>query len=218
VALVSPGVAWAVAVACGELGVDWLTIFGLGVGSYYLGRSHPEVLINMFPSWALSIVLLVVAIARAVPRRPRRLPSPAEALCLIAFGVLACSLAQTPSPVAEAERLMERREPIYVTGAGEGFVAERTSHGERVLILSELGHHVALDVGVVDVSRFTGQSAMPTVEQVEEAVADLRQAGGHKIFVPGAREWSGIPAILHRLGFRRVAVDERTGTLEYADV
>lgn len=193
----------------------WSGIFGLGIGSYYMGRSHPEVLINMFPAWGLSVALLAVAVVRGLPARGARLPSPAGALCLAGVGVLACSLAQTPSPVAEAERLLGSRGAIY--RIGEEFVAERTSHGERVLILSEVGHHIALDVHVQDVDPFTGQSAMPTVEQVSEAVAALRHAGGRKVFVPPEREWKGVPAVLRGLGFRRVAVDPVTSSLEYED-
>ena len=47
----------------------WSGIFGLGAGSYFVGRSHPEALIASFSAWAFSLALLtVVAVANRCVR------------------------------------------------------------------------------------------------------------------------------------------------------
>ena len=44
----------------------WTGVFGLGIGSYYMGRSHPEVLTNMLSAWALCATLLFAVAVRGV--------------------------------------------------------------------------------------------------------------------------------------------------------
>ena len=68
----------------------WSGVFGLGAGSYFVGRSHPHVLIDLFSAWALALSLLTIAVAQAVVRRRLRRPQLAELLVLAGFGVMVC--------------------------------------------------------------------------------------------------------------------------------
>ena len=36
----------------------WAGVFGLGAGAYFVGRSHPHVLIDLFSAWSLALTLL----------------------------------------------------------------------------------------------------------------------------------------------------------------
>jgi hypothetical protein len=195
----------------------WSGVFGLGVGSYYMGRSHPEVLTNMFPAWALCVTLLFVFAVRTAAARPPRLPSLATVACLLGFGVLVCSLPQTPTPWSQVARLNRTGEPLYAQPLGGPFIAAHIRRGEAVAILTGLGHRVAYDLGVVDVTPYSGAGSMPTIDQFDETLADLRAAGGRKVFfAKNEQTWTqaDIPGALSQRGYRVVA-QERYGMVEY---
>jgi hypothetical protein len=183
----------------------WSGIFGLGAGAYYMGRSHPEVLTNELPAWALATTFLTVASLRWIAASGgRRIALPAVA-CLFGFGLLACSLAQTPLPWAQVQRIEStggegtnfRREDAVV------FVQERTHPGDHVVILMQLSHRVAAEADVQDVTPFTSASIV-THSELDETLRALRDEGGHEVFV-GNNVIPGIVSELARHGFRQVA-------------
>ncbi|HEX4804774.1 MAG TPA: hypothetical protein VFU94_02640, partial [Conexibacter sp.] len=189
----------------------WCAIFGFGASVYYYAyRSHPEVLISLFSIWTLTLALLLVAALRGpADARAVRWPGAPALAVTFGFAALACSLAQLPSPWRELRRIGAAT-PANVQGTVPPgafrqapvvrIVAERTGPGERVVILSEVGHRVARDAHVVNVSPYTGLEQMPAREQLDETVAILRREGGTKVFVaqPAA---PGVAAELDRLGF-----------------
>jgi hypothetical protein len=193
----------------------WSGVFGLGVGSYYVGRSHPEVLTNMLGAWALSVSLLLVLAVRAVAARPTHRPTLPEAACFFAFGVLVCSLAQLPTPWSQARRLQMTGQAIYASHVNDAFIAAHVHRGEAVAILPGLGHLLAYHVGVVDVSPYSASTSMPTVDQLIELLDRLRAAGGRKIFLRPAEEWPEIPDALRKLGYYEVDVGA-LGMTEFA--
>jgi len=193
----------------------WSGAFGLGIGAYYMGRSHPEVLTNMFSAWALSLSLLFVSAVRALAARSVRRPTLAEAACLLGFGVLVCSLAQAPTPWSQIARLQDAGIAIYGHPVGETFIDARTHPGESVAILSALGHRAAFNVRIVDVTPYTGSKSMPTVDQLDETLHDLRAAGGRKVFISTSEAWPELPEALAQRGYAEVA-RERFGMVEFA--
>jgi hypothetical protein len=184
----------------------WSGVFGLGIGAYYAGRSHPEVLINMFPAWALSVVLLTVVVLRDIAGT-RRAPAPTAVLCLVCFAVLVCSLAQTPNPVGQLRRLDRTTAVRLVMPTAVAFIRGQTRPGERVAILASAGHRLALKAGVTDVTPYTGIESMPTQEQLEETLRALRQAGGHKVITPVEGQIPEVVQAVEHAGFRVAAVD-----------
>jgi hypothetical protein len=123
--------------------------------------------------------------------------------------VTACSLAQTPAPWSQVDRLRATGEPVLRAPAGQAFVAANVRRGERVVILQQLGHRIAENVGVTNVSPYTTAFAMPTVSQVDDAIRALRRSGGTKVFVPTTP--SAIPdvrPVLAAAGFAAVAQDD----------
>jgi hypothetical protein len=161
----------------------WSGVFGLGAGSYYVGRSIPEVLTNMFPAWALAVALLTVVALRGLAAREGRRPLAIELACLFAFGLLACSLAQTPSPVAQVRRIAADGPRYLRQQPTQAFVSGNAHHGEPVVMLTELGHLIAYRVGVEDVTPYTGNESIQTEEQLDDALAALRAAGGREVFL-----------------------------------
>ncbi len=161
----------------------WSGVFGLGAGSYYVGRSIPEVLTNMFPAWALTVALLTVVAVRGLAARGGRRPLATELACLFAFGLLVCSLAQTPSPAAQVRRIAADGPRYLRQPEARAFVAAHATRGEPVVMLTELGHLMAYRLGVDDVTPYTGNESIQTEEQLDDALDALRAAGGHDVFV-----------------------------------
>lgn len=183
-------------------------IFGLASGSYYAGRSHPEVLVTSFAIWAFTLALLTVVVVQRLAANPSRWPEPAAAACLVAFFVAACSLAQTPAPWSQLDRLRETSDATLRAPGGQRFVAAHVEPGERVAILQPLGHRIGENVGVENVTPYTGVLSMPAVEQLEDTVRILREEGGRKVFLTVAGpEAPDVRPALAAAGFARAAGD-----------
>jgi hypothetical protein len=124
-----------------------------------------------------------------------------ELACLFAFGVLVCSLAQMPTPWSQVSRLQNTDIHIYGHPVGETFIDAHTDPGEAVAILTPLGHRVAYNAGITDVTPYTGGNSMPTVDQFEEMLRDLRAAGGRKVFLSVPQEVVELPEALVKRGY-----------------
>jgi hypothetical protein len=184
----------------------WSGIFGLGAGSYYVGHSLSELLIYTFPCWALSITLLTLLTIRGLAGTLRR-PAPAELACLVGFGLLVCSLAQTPVPWQQLQRIALHSPPSFARPVGEPFVAQHTVPGESVVIMAELGHRIAASLKLHDVELYSGAKSIFTLEQVEESVAALRAAGGRKVFVERVSAYESFASVL-RANYQLRAAEE----------
>ncbi|HMJ02949.1 MAG TPA: hypothetical protein VK506_08400 [Conexibacter sp.] len=196
----------------------WSGVFGLGAASYYVGRSLPEVLISIFSAWSLALALLLVATVRAILARPVRRPTLAEAAVLLAFGIAVCSIAQTPTPWSQVERIgrasadrpFEQRETTRAIG-------EDTRPGESVAILGPLGHRIAYDLGVDNVSPYVSIESMPLRSQMDEVIVALREAGGRKLFLSVAQTDPEQIAALRQAGFTLERTDERRNVVALVD-
>lgn len=196
----------------------WAGVFGLGAASYYAGRSLPEVLISIFSAWSFALALLLVATVRAVLARPARRPTLAELGVLLAFGIAVCSVAQTPTPWSQVERLQERSPERPAAGLpARPAIAAATRPGEHVLILNPYGHRIAYDLGLDNVSPYGLLEEMPVREQLAEAIDALREAGGRKLFLPISQTHPEHLEELQRAGFAVVKTDEQRDVIELVD-
>jgi len=181
----------------------WAGVFGLGAGAYYVGRSDPSVLKYELPAWTLALALLAVLAIRELARPELRRTAIGALVVLFGFGAATCSLAQTPAPWEQIQRLTAPFVPTeaepdphplvpprdaatrrFVASLADGpsrFVVKR---GAPVAILLALGHRVADAYGVVNVSPYTGIESMYTVERVDAAIDALRRAGGNTAILP----------------------------------
>jgi hypothetical protein len=189
-------------------------IFGLCAGAYFAGRSHPQVLIDLFSPWALALVLLTIATGRALAARSWRRPAPAQLAVLFGFALMVCSLAQTPTPWSQLDRIRDRSDiPIFKQQAATAFVREHTRPGERVSILAALGHRIAYDTGRVNVSPYASIESMPTEQQLARAFDVLRREGGTKLFISSTFTFEEELTAIAQAGFKPVAEveEERLG-------
>jgi len=195
----------------------WTGVFGLGAGVYWVGRSHPGALVYEFSAWAFALALLTAVAIRAL--QPRH-SAVGALVVLFGFGVMTCSLAQTPTPWEQVARLNAAFVPTeeepdpnplaasprpsvrrFVSSLADGpsrFVVRR---GAPVAILLDNGHRVADAYGVVDVVPYTGAESIKTSERIREIVGALRRAGGNTIVLPLPLDLSILPP-LERMGFR----------------
>jgi len=173
----------------------WSGVFGLGAGSYYAGQSLSEILVYSFVCWALSLSLLTVVVVRSHARAPR-LPSPAALACLVGVGLLVCSLAQTPAPWQQLQRISSQGPPSFAQPVGESFVRQHVRPGERVVIMALLGPRIAQNLHVEDVEPYSGAKSLFTLEQFEDSLAALRAAGGTKLFVELPNIYGDVEALL----------------------
>ncbi len=189
----------------------WTGVFGLGAGAYFMGRTHPELLVALFPAWALTLALLTVDVVARVRRRPGL----GSVLVLAGMALTVCSLAQLPAPWTQLRRigeptpaapLIEGEAPLPTYDgaflpdpATRAFFAPRP--GAKVAILLTTGHEIAYRFGVVDVARYTGLYSMPNRERLRTVVDDLRRAGGDTLFLPQAEQ--GVYDALGAWGFVR---------------
>jgi len=173
----------------------WSGVFGLGAGAYYVGHSLSELVIYMLPMWALTVTLLTVVVLRQAPGRPRR---PAAIACLVAFGLLVCSLAQLPAPWQQLQRIASHNAPAFANPLGQELVAAHTHAGEHVLIIAPLSHRIAKNLRLDNVAPYSDSRSILTLEQLDESLAALHGARGTKVFVDVEYAWPGLTGELAR--------------------
>jgi len=181
----------------------WSGIFGLGSAAYYMGASTILAIATLFPAWGLSLALLTVVAVRATARRPERLPTVPALAALFGFALIATLLAMPPArlaPWTQVDRLTSK--PLYAPPDAEPLAAPQdpgfrrfvssvpdgagrfvVRHGAPVALLTATGHLLADAYGVRDVVPYTGRSVF-VAQQLDDALARLRAAGGSTVLVP----------------------------------
>jgi hypothetical protein len=217
-------------------------VLGLGALSYWVGRSHPDAIFGMFPTWGLAVgllgwwVLSSVANRSSVPAPPsttvRILALPALSV-LVTFGLMLMLVRQFPSPAEQIKRVTSKSETedsgpqVVAFGAPSSFdgvvaarfVSRQTEPGEHVAILASLGHLVAERSGVIDVAPYAHPDSIVFSEQMTFVLESIEDAGARKIFL--GPTYPEIPTFLRLTGYSMTGIDaesqlslwQRTGTL-----
>jgi len=196
----------------------WAGLFGLGAGSYFMGRSHPHVLIDLFSAWSLALGLLVVVVVHAHLRRASRWPTVSELLVLTGLGLAVCSLAQTPTPWSQVARLSEglpASEPDLLPNVTRRVIAQMTHRGQHVAVLVKEGHRFAYEIGIDDVTPYANIESMLTIGQWREMLVALRAAHGTELIVPRERLLPENTAWLQRAGYRATREAAGVGLIEF---
>jgi hypothetical protein len=102
---------------------------------------------------------------------------------------------------------------IFKQPTATAFVRERTHPGERVAILTALGHRIAYDTDRVNVSPYASIESMPTQQQLARAFDVLRREGGDKVFVSSTFTTEEEMTAIQAAGFEPIAeVEEERGS------
>jgi hypothetical protein len=167
-----------------SVALGWIGVFGLGVGAYFAGRSHPYVLIDLFSVWSYALALLTVVAIRATVRRPGRRPQLADLLVYAGLGVMICSLMQLPDPRSQIDRVGHSQpQEERLLGALGQVIDARTDRGEPVAMLVRYGHRISEEIGIADVTPYANIESMMTEQQWAETIEALERAHGRKLFV-----------------------------------
>jgi hypothetical protein len=195
----------------------WAGVFGLGAGSYFAGRSHPQVLVDLFSAWALALTLLVVVVVRAL-HDPARRTTAAHVVVLAGLGLMTASIAQIPAPWSQIARLGKTAPSLdFPRPAAERLVAQAAARGEHVVVWVPLGPRVAYDLGLVDVSPYATGASAPLARQLSDTLAVLRAEGGHRVFMLDDAAFDEHRRILEAHGFHLVRIDGSAATAEFSD-
>lgn len=164
-------------------------LLGLGAATYWVGRSTPSALFGMFPTWGLAVAILCWAVLREAAAHPKVSPELAvrwalpTAGVLVAFGLMMTVVVQIPSPVAQLRRFTADGSDVPQYAASVRFIADRTVRGERVAILTPVGHLLALDAGIVNVSPYATEASIAFYEQMDLVLGAMREEGATKVFL-----------------------------------
>jgi hypothetical protein len=162
----------------------WSGVFGLGVVGYYAGRSHPDVLIDVFSAWALAVSLLAVVAVRSIRAPKSGRLAIGQLAALAGLGLTLCSLAQAPVPWEQLARIRHPlSKPLFAGTAAEAFVRRETRRGERIAIMGPLGHRIGTDLGRSDVVPYATLESMETREMLEQEIDALRRQRIRHAFV-----------------------------------
>jgi hypothetical protein len=184
--------------------LTWSGVFGLLASNYFVGRSDTIKLISLFSAWGLALALLVVVVARALAAGRRR-PGIAELLVCCGCGMAIWSLTDTRAPWSQVDRIRSADAPIFRQPAELRFVGRQTAAGDHVAILLPLGHRVAHDLGLVNVSPYAFFESIVTRSQLHAVVGAMRAGDARQLFVPAASLSRTQEAELRRLGIVRTA-------------
>jgi len=195
--------------------------FGLGAGSYYMGRSLPEVLAALFSAWGLATVLLCLLALEAL-RDPatRRQIWPSRALpiaaALLLLGLFVTSIDQFPAPWTQWRRLTASSHTLlFNTGPAVHFVRAASRPGEPVALLTGLGHLIGREAGVIDICPYSHPDGIVTYEQLDEIIDALRANHADKLFTGSVLP--EVSQVLTARGFRVIAQDPSSSLSEWRD-
>jgi hypothetical protein len=192
----------------------WSGVFGLGAGVYYMGRSGSGQLFSMFSAWALALALLTLAAVQQIARDPKPRLSLAHVAVFFGMGLAICSLAQTPAPWTQIERLQKRAAPLLYTSSRLKQILIHYGGGRPEAIMDVLGHRVAYEAGVVNVSPYIGALLIVTTQQVSNTLHALRAAGGHLLVLPLANTYPNFYLAVCKAGFSFIGSTEINFELE----
>jgi hypothetical protein len=181
-------------------------ILGLGAGDYYTGRTNPAGLVVLFSIWSISVLLIGLLSLRSISDGGTRASRPSAiliAFSVVAMGLTITSITQFPAPWTQIKRIESSAPPPrpYNLESAVNLVRRTASRGERVMLLVPLGHIIAIDADVINVSPFSNPGNVVTYEQLDEVFEALGRAHSSRVYV----ETDTYPEITHSLtacGFR----------------
>jgi hypothetical protein len=188
-------------------------VFGTGALMYYVGRSHPQVLVMVFPAWALSFVLLAWLGLEDVRARLRargflRALTPGAVLLGAGYVSVLATFAERPNVVQQVRRLTapcgegQPGNPLLGdTAALADCVRAHAAPGEKVGIIAPYGHLVAGETGVVNVFPFSCPGSLIVRSQLSRATQALQASHVLRVFAAGVSP--DVALELCRLGFRQ---------------
>ena len=149
-------------------------VFGAGALFYYVGRSHWEVLVAIFPAWIFSLMLLSWKTFQqrqnwgSLDQKEKLIRLIPYSLLFMGYIYLIPQAFSIPSPVAELRRLALNTEK-YVTREKKllEIIRAHTLLGEKIGIIYPLSHLLAYRAKVVNVFPFSQNGSLALISQIQ---------------------------------------------------
>jgi hypothetical protein len=162
----------------------WSGVFGLAAGGYLVGRPDAMKLAGMLSAWGFALMLLLIASTSPLAAQRWRRPSLARLLVLFGFGLAVCSLTRLSPPQQQIARLAKATPDATYRSGVERFVGARTRPGETVVLLVPMGHRIAYDLGLRNVSPYPFENAIVTRSQMRTLLDAIRREHVRAVFAP----------------------------------
>lgn len=186
-------------------------VFGLGALAYYAGRSHPLVLVSIFPAWGLALCLLAweAWTSRSIVRssspwmRPFwRIPA---LLVLFHVGLFLSTLPDQSLIFRQPARIAGASAPrIFEATAMKQLIRDCAGRAERTMIFYPLGYRLAGQTGVQNFFPYNSPVSIVTAEQLGTIVKMAKRQRVQSIF--SGRLRPEIAQGLSDAGFRPVLI------------
>jgi hypothetical protein len=181
----------------------WSGVFGLLASSYYVGRPDVFKLTGLMSAWSFALAMLTIVSVRAFARGGR--PAIAHLLVLFGFALTVVLLPRMPLPQDEIRRLAASYPAAAYLPTVERVVRAHTRPGEKVTILVPMGHRVAHDLGLRNVTPYSFMNAIVTRSQFRTLLDVLRREDVRTVFTPAPgsillKEGEAAPQQLEQLG------------------
>lgn len=205
-------------------------IFGCGSLMYYIGRSHPHVLIALFAPWAFCLLLLLIETLKNLTQISTKRNYAALLLLILPlyfltfnYMVYISNLVQIPSLTSQANRfmspvggdlLLQRRNNM------EDFIKKNVINGEKVVIAMDRGDILAHKLGIHNVFPFPLTTSILITKQVKLLVKKIEGNRINKVFLNPFAD-SEIKDSLKTLGFNlkdQVNIEANPGSTEMLEL
>ena len=147
---------------------------------------------------------------------------------LVLLGLIGTTVAQFPAPWTQIRRIAASAPPPppYDVSASVAFLRRTAKPGEPVVVFAPLGHLIALDADVENVSAYSHPDGVVTYQQLNNVLTALHGAGGTRFYLanstlpntifPGAHAtFPEILQVLRRDGFSPTIKDPASGITEW---
>lgn len=179
-------------------------IFGCGASAYYVGRSHPQVLVMLFAAWSIALSVLAWELVRLF--RGRDLARQARLLLLVPLALVVGHLALTATALGWTRAVEQQPErlatstapPIFEAAEMRRLMNDCTDLGEEVIVMYPLGHAIAESLGLENYFPFNHPSVV-TYDQMDSVRAAVARHDVRKLFA--GELLPEVRAELTRIGF-----------------
>ncbi|MFN2476111.1 MAG: hypothetical protein ABR526_07210 [Chthoniobacterales bacterium] len=186
----------------------FIAVFGCGSLMYYVGRSHPHVLLALFVPWAIAAMLLLHGFVSDFQRtwlsRSAYLSAFPGLLLIFHYTFFAAQLGPNVDPVLAQSQWFHRKDAERARGQKglRSFILRNVAPSTPTVLAFPMGSKIAGKNNLRDVFPFAHPGAIILKAQAEQLQKAITSNGVNKVFVSQAFERDEIHRVFAALGFQ----------------
>jgi hypothetical protein len=189
-------------------------VAGMGPLTYYMGRSHSEVLHTVLCAWSFALAHLVCRAWILWSRRRDEQEKTGSWLAVIPqvalaslFALMVPSVGDVPNPLTQIRRLaLPDARAGAVDAKPVALIKKYVHRGENTVIVYRDAHWLALKAGVSNVYPFAHPDSLIILPQIDTALASLARLPAGREYVFGSLI-GDVRGRLEALGFRKLEAE-----------